>query len=96
MILQEINRENQSLYFEKLFEDILLDYNLMIMANLLWPLDYVLDDNDTTCSTLHLSIDIALVYIVPWSWFTLYDNVILNPTCDHVSLSHTTSYTCID
>jgi len=44
----------------------------MIMTDLLWPLDYILDDTNTTCTTLHLSLDMATVYIVPWSWYTLY------------------------
>jgi len=44
----------------------------MIKADLLRSLDYILDDTDITCTTLHLSLDIVTVYIVPWSWYTLY------------------------
>ena len=40
-----------------------------------------LDDTDITCTTLHLSLGIATVYIIPWSWCTLYslsDNDVLD------------------
>jgi len=44
----------------------------MIMTALLWPLDCILDDTDITCTTMHLSLDVATVYIVSRSWYTLY------------------------
>ena len=44
----------------------------MIVTDLLWPFDYILGDTDITCTTLYLSLDIAIVYIILWSWYTLY------------------------
>jgi len=71
----------------------------MIITDLLRLLDYILDDTDITCTTLHLALDIATVYIVPWSWYTLYslfDTDILETDSESYVLSHTLSCTCID
>ena len=72
LILLDITWENWPLYSEELFENILLDYEYMIMTDLLRLLVYILDDTDITCIILHLSLDIDTVYIVLWSWYTLY------------------------
>jgi len=78
MILQEINRENWSLYFEELFENILLDY--------------ITYDHDQFTMTTRLHIgwhwhylhNSAFIYwycyrlYCPVIWFTLSDNVILD------------------
>jgi len=72
LILQEIHQEIRPLYSEELFENILLIMLYMIMTDLLRPLDYILDDTDITCTTMHISLDIVTIYIVPWSWYTLY------------------------
>jgi len=73
-----------SWYYKKLIEKIdhyiLRNYSSMfcwimlhmIMTDLLRLLDYILDDTDITCTTLHLSLGIVTVYMVPWSWYTLY------------------------
>jgi len=45
---------------------------LVILTSLLWLLDYVFDDSDTTCTTLWLSLDIVTINTIPWSWYTLY------------------------
>jgi len=37
-----------------------------------FTLTFGLHDTDITCTTLYLSLDIVTVYIVPWSWYTLY------------------------
>ena len=71
-------------YYKKLIEEIdhyiLRNYSKifywiilhMFMTDLLWPLHYILGDTDTTYTILHLSLDIATVYIIPWSWYKLY------------------------
>jgi len=59
-------------------------------------LDYILDDTDITCTTLHLSPGIAIVYIVPWSWYTLYSlsntDVLNIDSWSYYIKSHTTLY----
>ena len=85
LTLPEINRGNLSLYFEEIFEDILLDYNIYtIMTSLLWSW-YVLDDTDTSCTTLHSSPVITIIYIMSWSWLHYIHYLTLTfliPICD--------------
>ena len=78
----------------------------MIMTDLLWSLYYILDDTDITCTTLHLfgitrttlylSLDIDTVYIVSWSWYTLYSlsstDILDTDSWSYYPKSHTISH----
>ena len=47
-----------------------------------------------TCTTIYLSLDIITIYIVPWSWYTLFslfDTEIL----DHICIMYTESHTIL-
>jgi len=72
LILQEINRGNWPFYSEELFENILLDYVIYNHDRFTMTIRFILDNTDITCTTLHLPLDIAISYIVLWSWYTLY------------------------
>ena len=65
----------------------------MIRTNLLRSLDYILKDTYITCTTLHLSLDIAIVYFVSWSWYKLYSlsgtNVLDKDSWSYYTESHT-------
>jgi len=100
LILPKINRRKINHYILRNYLSIFYwSIILMIMTSLLWQLDYILDNTNTTCMTLHLSIDLpSLTQSRNYNIHCIHYLVLtsLTPTCDHVTLSYTLSYTCID